>query len=168
MSKTIGAFVYFATLALASSATGSPPPPPPSFVDEVAKQLLLTQTPASFPAYARLMANDLTVTLDGKRIAASKAEWLAVERSRLGNIDRSVYGYAEGRDDILVFDRFDDRSDESCPQGHTCVFDPRYHARAVQYQLGPDHLVHAIRIVQSDGFLRTRDSRHTTDREPDF
>ena len=96
------------------------------------------------------------VTLNGKTIAANKADWLAIERARLGKVDRSVYGYAEGRDNILVFDRFDDLSDEHCPQGGTCVFDPRSHARAVQYQLGPDHLVHSIRIVESDGFLRTQ------------
>lgn len=156
MSKTTGALLFFAVSALTSSVIASPPPPPPSFIDDVAKQLVPTQTPTSFASYASLLANDLTVTLDGATIAASKDEWLAIERARLGKIDRSIYGYAEGRDNILVFDRFDDRSDEHCPQGHTCVFDPRYHARAVQYQLGPDHLVHAIRIVQSDGFLRTR------------
>lgn len=155
MSKTIGALVFLAGLALPSSTVASPPPPPPSFVDDIAKQLV-AQTPASFARYTSLLADDLTVTLDGTRIAASKAEWLAIERPRLGQIDRSVYGYAEGHDNILVFDRFDDRSDERCPQGRTCVFDPRYHARAVLYQLGPDHLVHAIRIVQSDGFLRTQ------------
>jgi hypothetical protein len=126
------------------------------FVDDAARQLVLTPTPASFASYASLLANDLTVTQDGKTIAATKAEWLAIEHARLGKIDRSVYGYAEGHDNILIFDRVDDGSDEHCPQGHACVFDPRYHARAVQYQLGPDHLVHAIRIVQSDGFLRTR------------
>ena len=94
------------------------------------------------------------LTLDGNMVAANKADWLKIERLRLGKIDRSVYGYAEGRDNLLVFDRFDDRSDQHCPQGGTCVFDPRYHARAVQYQFGADHLVHSIRIVQSDGFLR--------------
>jgi hypothetical protein len=156
MSKTSGALLFFASSALASSTIASPPPPPPSYVDDIARQLVLTQTAANFASYASLLADDLTVTLDGKGIAASKAEWLAIEQPRLGKIDRSVYGYAEGRDNILVVDRFDDRSDERCPQGHACAFDPRYHARAVQYQLGPDHLVHAIRIVQSDGFLRTQ------------
>ena len=156
MSKTNGALLFFASWAAASASIARPPPPPPSFVDEIARQLVLTQTPASFGSYARLLAGDLTVTVDGKTIAASKAQWLAIEKPRLGKIDRSVYGYAEGRDNILVFDRFDDMSDELCPQGHTCAFDPRYHARAVLYQLGPDHLVHAIRIVQSDGFLRTQ------------
>lgn len=156
MSRTFGALLFISTSALASLTAASPPPPPPSFVDDVAKQLVPTQTSATFDRYASLLANDLTVTIDGKKIAANKAEWLAIERSRLGKIDRSVYGYAEGRDNVLVFDRYDDRSDEHCPEPHTCVFDPRSHARAVQYQLGPDHLVHSIRIVQSDGFLRTQ------------
>ena len=156
MSRTTGALIFVAGLACSSSTVASPPPPPPAFLDDIAKQLSVTQTPASFGSYARLFADDLTVTLDGHIIAASKADWLASERSRLGKVDRSVYGYAEGRDNILIFDRYDDRSDEHCPPGHECVFDPRYHARAVKYQLGPDQLVHAITIVQSDGFLRTR------------
>ena len=59
-------------------------------------------------------------------VAANKVDWLKIERSRLGKIDRSVYGYAEGHDNLLVFDRFDDRSDEYCPQGGTCVFDPEH------------------------------------------
>ena len=155
MSKTIGVFLFFASSALASSAVAGPPPPPPAFVDDMAKQLLPTQTSGSFDRYAGLLANNLTVTLNDKTIAANKAEWLAIERARLGKVDRSVYGYAEGRDNLLVFDRIDDLSDEHCPQGTACVFDPRFHARAVQYQLGPDHLVHSIRIVESDGFLRT-------------
>ena len=154
MSRTFGALLLFATSSLASATAASPPPPPPSFIDDVARQLVPTQTPATFDRYASLLADDLTVTLDGKRIATSKAGWLAIERSRLGKINRSVYGYAEGRDNLLVFDRYDDRSDEHCPEAHTCAFDPRYHARAVQYELGPDHLVHSIRIMQSDGFLR--------------
>jgi len=156
MPRTIGALLFLASSALASSTAASPPTPPPTFIDDIAKQLVPTQTSASFDRYAGLLADDLTVTLDGKVIAANKADWLAMERPRLGKIDRSVYGYAEGRDNLLVFDRFDDRSDEHCPQGDTCIFDPRYHARAVQYQFGPDHLVHSIRIVQSDGFLRTQ------------
>jgi hypothetical protein len=156
MSRTIGALLLFATSMLGSTTAASPPPPPPTFIDDIAKELVRTQTAASFDRYAALLADDLSVTLDGRIIAANKAEWLAMERRRLGKIDRSVYGYAEGRDNILVFDRFDDRSDVHCRQGPTCVFDPRYHARAVQYQFGADHLVHFIRIVQSDGFLRTQ------------
>lgn len=156
MSRTISALLLLTSSMVASSAAASPPPPPPAFMDSVAKQLMQTQTPASFDRYADLLADDLTVTLDGKMIAANKGDWLAIERSRIGKIDRSVYGYAEGRDNLLVFDRFDDRSDEHCAQGGACVFDPRYHARAIQYQFGQDNLVHAIRIVQSDGFLRTQ------------
>ena len=154
MSRTTSALLLLASSTFASSTAASPPPPPSSFVDDVAKQLVQTQTSASFDRYAGLLADDLTVTLDGNMLAANKADWLKIERLRLGKIDRSVYGYAEGRDNLLVFDRFDDRSDQHCPQGGTCVFDPRYHARAVQYQFGADHLVHSIRIVQSDGFLR--------------
>jgi hypothetical protein len=156
MSRTIRVLLFLASSAFASSAIASPPPPPPAFVDDIAKQLLPTQTSASFNRYVGLFADKLTVTLNGNTIAANKADWLAIEKARLGKVDRSVYGYAEGRDSILVFDRFDDLSDEHCPPGGTCVFDPRSLARAVQYQLGPDHLVHSIRIVESDGFLRTQ------------
>ena len=156
MFRATSTLLLLASSTFASSATASPAPPPPAFIDNIARQLMQTQTSASFDQYAGLLADDLTVTLDGNMVAANKAEWLKIERYRLGKIDRSVYGYAEGRNNLLVFERFDDRSDERCPQGGTCVFDPRYHSRAVQYQFGPDHLVHFIRIVQSDGFLRTQ------------
>ena len=154
MSRASAASFLLGASALASSTAASPPPPPRAFIDDIAKQLV--GTAARFDDYARLLADDLTVTLNGKTVASNRAQWLAIERDRVGKVDRRVYGYAEGRDDILVIDGVDDRSDERCPQGRTCVFDPRYRARAVQYQLGSDHLIHAIRIVQSDGFLRTR------------
>ena len=156
MSKTVRGLLFLVGCTVAGSTAASPPPPPPAFIDVAAKQLVQTQTSASFDRYANLLADDLSVTVDGKVIATNKRDWLAIERARLGKIDRHLYGYAEGRDNLLVFDRFDDRSDERCPQGGTCVFDPRYHARAVQYQFGPDHVVHSIRIVQSDGILRTQ------------
>lgn len=139
----------------ASSAAASPPPPPPSFIDDLSRQLVPALTLQNFDHYSSLLAEDLTVTLDGKTIAANKAQWLGIERARLGKVDRFVYGFAEGRDSILVLDRFDDRSDEHCPNGHACLFDPRFHARATRFEIGPDHLVHAIQIVQSDGILRT-------------
>lgn len=148
-------FAVMAGVALASSAVASPPPPPPSFIDEIARRLLPTQTPATIDDYARLLADNLTVTIDGKTVADTKQQWLGMVRQRLGRVDRTVEAYAEGRDSILVFDDFDDKSDEHCPAGRTCIFDPRYHARAVKYQVGADHLIHDIRIVQTDGFLRT-------------
>ena len=101
------------------------------------------------------LADDLTVTLDGKMIAANKAEWLAIERARLGKIDRSVLwrtprGATTCSFSIaLMIGRM-----SIARRAAACIFDPRYHARAVQYQIGPDHLVHSIRIVQSDGFLQ--------------
>ena len=155
MSKPIGALLLLAGLTFAAPVAASPPPPPPSFIDEMAKELVPTPTSASFDRYAAALANDLTVTLNSKTIAANKGDWLTIERASLGKVDRIVYGYSEGHDTILVFDRFDDLSDEHCPQGDTCVFDPRYHSRAVQYQFGPDHLVHTIRILESDSFLIT-------------
>ena len=155
MSRTIKALLILSTWALSSPTTASPPPPPPAFIGDIAQQLMSDQTSESFPGYAKLFAPDLTVTQDGRVVAASKAEWLAIEQARLGKTARFIYGYAKGRDNILIFDRFDDKSDERCPQSRICVFDPRYHARAVQYQLGTDQLVHFIRIVQSDGLMQT-------------
>jgi hypothetical protein len=151
----LGLTIGFTTLAVPDFALASPPPPPPAFLDDIAKQLIPTETVESFDRYAALLADDLTVTINGKEIAANKPGWLAIERQRLGKVDRFVYGYAEGRDSILILDRIDDRSDEHCPSGNSCVFDPRYVSRAAQYQIGGDHLVHVIQIVQSDGILRT-------------
>jgi hypothetical protein len=155
----IGLALGFIAMTGASVASAAPPPPPPAFMDLIAKQLVPTQTVASFDRYAAFLANDLKVTVDGREIAANKSAWLAIERNRLGKVDRLVYGFAEGSDKLLVLDRFDDRSDEHCPTEGACVFDSRYHVRATQYQIGPDHLVHAIRILESDSFLRTPETR---------
>jgi hypothetical protein len=138
---------------LGGTVAASPPPPPPEFIDEIAKQMVATPSVDSFDSYAGLFANNLVVTLDGKRVATTKAGWLGLERLHLGKVDRRVVGYAEGRDTILVKDQYDDRSDAHCPES-SCVFDPRYSMRAVQYQIGPDHLVHAIRILQSGPVLQ--------------
>ena len=139
---------------LCSPAIASPPPPPPQFIDDIARQLIPTPTPESLDKYAGLLANDLKVTINDSEVAASKPAWLAMERERLGKVDRFVYGYAEGRDNILIMDRFDDRSDEHCPLGDRCLFDPRWHARAVRYEIGRDHLVHAIRIFETDSIFQ--------------
>ena len=137
------------------TAIAAPPPPPPRFVSAIARELVSTPTPETFARFASLFADNLKVTVNGKDVAASKAAWLAIERTRLGKVDRFVYGYTEARDSVLIIDRFDDRSDLHCPAGHTCVFDPRYLVRAIRYEIGADHLIHGIRMVQSDGFLRT-------------
>ncbi len=86
-------------------------------------------------------------------MAATKAAWIAIERKRLGKVDRTVLGFVEGYDNVLVFDRFDDRS--GVPTAPDTSYDARYKTRASQYAVGPDHLVHAIRIVQADGAFRS-------------
>jgi hypothetical protein len=68
-----GVLLFLGSSALASSGTASPPPPPPALVDDIAKQLLSTQMSESFDRYAGLLADNLTVTLNGKTIAANKA-----------------------------------------------------------------------------------------------
>jgi hypothetical protein len=118
---------------------------------EIAGHLVPTRTAATFDLYAADLASDLTVWIDGKEIAASKASWLAQERHRLGKVDRHVLGYVPGYDSILVFDQFDDRSDVR--DGPNAVYDARYKTRALRYRVGPDHLVHEIRIVEADGIM---------------
>ena len=136
-------------------ASASPPPPPPEFVQNIAEKLVAAPTETNFPTYSGLLADDLTVIANGHTIAASKDVWLSVERARLGRVDRLVYGFAADNHSVLVFDRFDDRSDEHCPPGHECIFDPRWVARAVRYEIGADHLVHQIRILQTDSIMQT-------------
>jgi hypothetical protein len=148
--------ICLGSIVTQTAAFASPPPPPPDFVDAMAQQLLRTPSADDLAPYAALLADDLKVIDNGTAIATSKAAWLAIQRHRLGKVDRRVQGYAEGSDNVLIFDSFDDLSDEHCPDGRTCVFDPRFHSRAVRYEIGADHLVHAIRIVESDGFLRSR------------
>jgi hypothetical protein len=153
-TRSVAHLVLGFGLLLSTPAIAAPPPPPPAFIDDLAAKLVPTPTTATFDQYAALLAKDLKVTLNGTEVAPSKADWLKIERARLGKIDRHVYGYADGRDNILIMDRFDDRSDEHCPSGHECAFDPRWHSRAVRYEIGPDHLVHAIRILDTDTFMR--------------
>ena len=137
----------------ANVATASPGPPPPEYVSEIAKHVVPTLTQATFNRYAGDFGDDLRVSLDGKEIASSKANWLALERRRLGMVERHVLGYTNGYDSILVFDRFDDRSD--LPDIPTMHFDARYKTRAVQYQIGADHMIHTILITQVEGPLQT-------------
>lgn len=141
--------------SLGSLASASPPPPPPEFVQHIAEQLVTTPTDSNFAVYSGLLANDLTVIANGHTIAANKGEWLSVERARLGRVDRFVYGFAADNHSVLILDRFDDLSDEHCPTGHKCLFDPRWVARAVRYEIGADHLVHQIRILQADSIMQT-------------
>lgn len=141
--------------SLGTFAGASPPPPPPEFVQNIAEQLVTTPTESNFATYSGLLANDLTVIANGRTIAASKGEWLSVERVRLGRVDRFVYGFAADSQSVLILDRFDDRSDEHCPPGHKCLFDPRWFARATRYEIGADRLVHQIRILQTDSIMQT-------------
>ena len=146
-------YLTFMAALLSVPAISSPPPPPPSYVTDLAKRVVPTQTEATFNDYAATFADDLTVSIDGASVASSRAAWIAKERHRLGKVDRRVLGYVEGYNSILVIDRYDDRSD--LPTSPTMLFDPRYITRAVQYQVGDDHLIHVIRIVQTEGVIET-------------
>ena len=141
-------------LSVCCPAIAAPPPPPPQFVDDIARRLLPAPSLPSFDDYAALLANDLKVTVNGKVVARSKPEWLAIERQHLSKAGRYAYALAEGRDNILIIDRFDDRSDEHCPPAHGCLFDPRWHSRAVRYQLGMDHLIHAIDMLEAESIFQ--------------
>jgi|SRR5579884_2266743 len=145
----------FAAGSIAAPVGASPPPPPPRFAQAIAEQLITTPSEANFAAYAALLADDLTVIANGRKIAANKREWLSLEQARLERVDRFVYGFAADNHSVLILDRFDDRSDEHCPTGHKCIFDPRWVARAMRYEIGADHLVHQIRILQTDSLMQT-------------
>ena len=155
MAKSFHYLALTIGLSLYDPALAAPPPPPPKFVDDIAQRLVATPSAESFDSYAALLANDLKVTVNGNEVARGKPAWLAIERQRLGKVGRYVYGYAEGRDDI----RFDDRSDEHCRSVDRCAIDPRWHARAVRYEIGADHLVHAIDLLETDSIFRTPASR---------
>lgn len=148
------AFLIIAAVAVmpVDPAIASPGPPPPDYIVEAAKHVVPTQTAATIDGYAADLANDLTVWRNGELAAPGKAAWLAIERDRLGKVDRRVIGYVEGYDSILVIDQFDDRSD--VPDTPDAIFDPRYKTRAVRYQFGADHRIHSIRITQTDGILQ--------------
>lgn len=140
-----------AVASLTHIAAASPPPPPPTFIDELAQRIVPTQTTGSFDQYTSALADDLTISINGALVTSGKAAWIAAERHRLGKVDRRVLAFVEGHDSILVIDRYDDRS--ALPTSPGLLFDPRYKTRAVQYSVGSDHLVHAIRILDVDGFV---------------
>lgn len=143
----------FGAVCLALSlgaALASPPPPPPEYVNNATETLLGELTPKTIDVYASLFADDLHVFQDGRLIAAGKAAWLALERDRLGKVERHVIGHAEGRDNILIVDVFDDRS--GLPVRPGLLFDPRFITRAARYQFGSDRLIHEIRFVEGGGF----------------
>ncbi len=152
-SDTFRSVALAATVIFVAPTGAAPPPPPPAFIDDIAKCIVPTPTAAGFGAYAAAMADDLVVTIDGRRVSSDKKSWLATERKRLGKVDRYVFSFAESYDAILVVDRFDDRSDISGADT-SMVFDPRYKARAVKYAIGPDRLVHAIDVTQTDGMFQ--------------
>lgn len=132
------------------TARASPPPPPPEFIGNAAGALSADLTPQSFNAYADVLADDLHVFRDGDLVASSKSSWLAIERALLGKVERHLIGYAEGRDNVLIVDEFDDRS--GLPVRPGLLLDPRFVTRAVRYQFGQDYLVHEIRLVEGGGF----------------
>jgi hypothetical protein len=130
-------------------AVPSPPPPPPEYIDNIARELVENLTPQTFKAYSANFADNLRVFVDGRELAADRKTWLTLERDRLGKFSRRVIGYAEGQDNILVVDEFDDIS--GCPANSLC--DPRLITRAARYKFGPDHLIHELRFVQGGDIL---------------
>jgi hypothetical protein len=140
-------------VSLPTVAAAAPPPPPPGFIGALAKRIVPTQTPNSFDQYANALGDDLKVSINGRQAAADKTAWLMSERRKLGRVDRRILGLVEGRDSILVLDRYDDRS--GLPTSPNLLFDPRYKTRAVRYEIGADHLIHAIHIVETEGVIQT-------------
>lgn len=135
--------------AIGSAAHASPGPPPPEYIMASAAHLVPTPTAATFDAYAADLAPDVTVTINGSTVARDKAAWVRAERHRLGKVDRRVLSYTPGWNSILVLDQYDDRSD--VPPG--VLADPRPRTRAIRYTFGEDHLIHAIRVIETDGLL---------------
>jgi hypothetical protein len=142
--------LLLAALVLAPAAALASPPPPPEFVSRAGAVLADDLTPQTFDAYAAAFADDLHVFVDGREVAPDKATWLQAEKRLLGKVERHVLGGALGRDNLLLVDEYDDRSD--VPPNPNFLADPRFVTRALRFSFGPDHLVHELRIVQGGGF----------------
>jgi len=146
--------------ALAAPALASPPPPPPPFVSEAAAILTADIDAASFDRFARLFADDVVAYQGGTTIAAGKSAWLALERGRIGAFHRRVDSYSESNmpsngtsGELLVIDEVDPVAPANI------VADPRWTTRATLYEFGPDRLIHTVRIIQTQGFLRDDSAR---------
>ncbi|WP_294197237.1 hypothetical protein [uncultured Sphingomonas sp.] len=145
-----GRWVVAAVSLMSGGASfASPGPPPPDYIMASVKRVVPTATATTFDASVADLAPDLTVTVNGETVARDKAAWVATERHRLGKLDRRVLSYTLGWDSILVLDQYDDHSD--VPPG--AFSDARPRTRAVRYAFGEDHLVHTIRIVETEGLM---------------
>jgi hypothetical protein len=147
--------IALALFAFASPASASPPPPPPEFVGKAAAILIEDVKAGGFERFADLFADDVAAFHNGRPIATGKAAWLAYVRSRIGRFERRLAAYSlasmpsEGSSgDLLVIDEVQ----PVAPPG--MIADARWGTRATLYQFGQDQRIHAVRIVEADGFLR--------------
>lgn len=145
------ASLVFIVLVSCTSANASIPPMPPPYIAEVAKVVIPTLKKGMEKSYESILANDLTISINGININLDKKSWVNLQKSKIEFLDRKVLSSVEGQSSILVIDRYDDYS--KSPQFRETHANPRLLTRATLYGLKGDGLVHNINIIQSDGLM---------------
>lgn len=147
------AFTLVTALVLASVAQAAPPPAPPEYV-HIASQLLTNAPPAPLAAVMALFADDVRVFENEDETAGGKAALTRMAQAE-ARLSRKVLMLSEassgqgGAGQLLVVDVVDTVDRSNLPT--TILADPRWRTRAILYQFGADHLIHAVRIVAASG-----------------
>lgn len=133
------------------SASAAPPPPPPSYVTEVAA-LLTANEGAPQTRIADLVADDVKVFVNDRKVAQGKRSWLRYASHQ--PVSAGLLGYSEGRVQnggvLAIVDQFDTIDGSNLPK--TLIADPRFDTRSTLYEFGADAKIHAIRMLVATGF----------------
>lgn len=140
-----------AAVCLASTpavlAAQLPPPPPPGSPNYV--QLLEdSYNNRSMKDYGALFAENVTVYVDGKIVAKDREAFLQRVQSEFDrNLHIHSMSWAQGSQ-VLVMDQVMGCIPLKPSPG--AVYHPCYEARATRYDLGDDHKIVAVHMLQAD------------------
>jgi hypothetical protein len=146
----LAALLFLTTLS--GPAMASVPPPPPEYVFD-ASAVLADAANKDQAKIARFFAEDVTMRINGRRIASGKAAWL-----KWWTDDRSHYygktvGYSMGwKEDgsLLILDQFDTRDNFTSPPPPG---GPRFSTRSTLCLFGADGLIHSIDISEAGSYF---------------
>lgn len=141
--------------ALISTAIqAAPPPPPPEYVWNASK-ILTAPSKENETAILALFAEDVVAFQNGATVAKGKSEWLKWRRDNLPPNGGQVVAYSEGWMDggsLMIIETFDTVDRVTLPKHF--IADPRIATRTTLYQFDKDRLIHTVRVLRIDSWLR--------------
>lgn len=152
--RSIGLCVasVLSTVMVSVPAVASAPPPPPPYV-AAAGDVLADAANKDQAKIARFFAGDVTVSVNGQRIASGKSAWLkwwSDDRAHYYGKTLGTSAGWKGEGALLVLDQFDTRNNAvSTPESG----DPRPSTRSTFYRFGSDGLIHGVDISEVDSFF---------------